>query len=149
MCHFIIYQQMVVVSRVFDIAIRAVVLNSPVETSPDMPILSSGICQRHTFRLNVAERRDVHSRFIQGIYAVIDRYIPHVMLWEENFEYNPQSDHSFYRRDKSFVITQFIRPLSMSFIIFWKLEVGTEICTRITIVHIRFIYAIPAFSHNP
>ena len=36
--------------------------------------------------VHFGERRDVHSRFIQGIYAVIDRYIPHVMLWEENFQ---------------------------------------------------------------
>ena len=41
---------------------------------------------------NVAERRDVHSRFIQGIYAVIDRYIPHrYALGKKTSRYNPQS----------------------------------------------------------
>ena len=32
------------------------------------------------------EKGYVHRRFIERVHAVIDRYIPHVMLWEENFQ---------------------------------------------------------------
>jgi hypothetical protein len=88
MGNLIVYQQMVVVGRVFYISIRGI---RPHKFSLLKPrtvrrfYLDRYIGGVHLIE-DVAERRDVHRGFIERVHAVIDRYIPHVMLWEKHFE---------------------------------------------------------------
>ena len=88
MGNLVIYQQMVMVGGVFDIAIRGCRTHKLPLVEPRTVrrfYLDRHISGIHLVK-DIAEWGNVHRRFIERVHAVIDRYISHVMLWKKDFQ---------------------------------------------------------------
>lgn len=57
-----------------------------IKSRPVRRFYLDGHIGRIHFVEDIAERGNVHRRFIERIHTVIDSDIPHIMLWEEHFQ---------------------------------------------------------------